>query len=153
MINLVEINDASERLDKILDKISKLGVNSLEKEEVAFLQSYSVGKENEVNTILNQESSHKTFLSDDGLFTFRLNDVDYIDGVCYINGTLTVPDLILNNKKRINGYLKGNIIVFIDGSVAIDFNTSRYDIFDFVGGVEYELDCFVDELVYKIIKK
>lgn len=153
MINLVEISDSNDRLNMILDKISKLGIKSLDSEEIIFLQSYSTGKEDEVNILLNNDDSKRTFLSDDGLFTFKLNDVDYVDDVCYINGSLTVPDIVMKNKKRINGYLKGNIIVFIDGSVAIDFNTNKYDVFDFVGGIEYELDCFVDEIVLKIIKK
>ena len=49
------------------------------------------------------------------------------------------------------GELKGNIIAFKDGTVAMDFKRGKYDIFEFVNGLEYELDCFIDDIVCKIM--
>ena len=74
---------------------------------------------------------------------------DLENSVKYINGKLIVPDMI-DNKKMIRGELEGCIIVFSDGSVAIDFRDDTYDVFEFVYGLEYELDCFVDDIINKI---
>ena len=150
MMNLTETSNPEDRLNLILDKISQNGIKKLNKEETIFLESYSLGKEEDVHKKLSDEESNRTFLSDDGNFIFKLDNVEYIDDVQYINGTLIVPDLILKNKKRVKGELKGSIIVFSDSHIAVDFHRGRYDIFEFVDGLEYELDCFVDDLVYKI---
>ncbi len=150
MINVNDLTNPDERLNMILDKISSLGFPSLEKDELIFLKSYSTGKENEVNKKLSEEESNNTFISDDGNFIFKLESIEYIDDIQYINGTIMVPDLILKNKKRIKGELKGSIIIFSDINIAIDFHRGKYDIFEFVSGLEYELDCFVDDIVYKI---
>jgi hypothetical protein len=149
-MNLTETSNPEDRLNLILDKISQNGIKKLNKEETIFLESYSLGKEEDVHKKLSDEESNRTFLSDDGNFIFKLDNVEYIDDVQYINGTLIVPDLILKNKKRVKGELKGSIIVFSDSHIAVDFHRGRYDIFEFVDGLEYELDCFVDDLVYKI---
>lgn len=150
MVNLTDTPNPEDRLNFILDKISNNGIKKLTKEEKFFLESYSLGKEEEIHKKLSDEESSKTFLSDDGNFIFKLDNVEYVDDVQYINGTLIVPDLILKNKKRVKGELKGSIIVFSESHIAVDFHRGKYDIFEFVDGLEYELDCFVDDLVYKI---
>lgn len=150
MLNLTDIPSPNDRLNSILDKVSAEGIKSLTKEESSFLDSYSIGKELEIHNKLSEEENNRTFLSDDGNFIFKLDNVEYVDDVQYINGTLIVPDLILKNKRRVKGELKGSIIVFSDSHIAIDFHRGRYDVFEFVDGLEYELDCFVDDLVYKI---
>lgn len=150
MIKLTDTPNSEDRLNLILDKISNNGTKKLTKEEKLFLESYSIRKEEEVHKKLSEEESNKTFLSDDGNFIFKLDSVEYVDDVQYINGTLIVPDLVLKNKKRIKGELKGSIIVFSDNHIAVDFHRGKYDVFEFVDGLEYELDCFVDDLVYKI---
>jgi hypothetical protein len=149
MINQINTIDPSERLNMILDKINQSGVKSLSNEELIFLKSFSEGREKEVNQIICEEESKTIFLSDCGNFIFKLKSIENIDEIRYINGTITVPDLKLKIK-RIKGELKGSIIVFNDQSVAIDFHRGRYDIFEFVGGIEYELDCFIDDLIIKI---
>ena len=149
MINSSDISSIDERLNLILDKISMGGIRSLKKEELFFLDSYSIGNEEEVNKKMTEKESNNTFISDDGIFTFKLDLVEVIDDIQYINGTIVVPDMILNNK-RIKGELKGSIIVFSDNHIAIDFHRGRYDIFEFVSGIEYELDCFIDDMILKI---
>lgn len=151
MINYTEIPNPDDRLNSILDKISRFGIRNLKKEEIYFLDSYSIGKELEINKKLSEEESSNLFISDDGNFTFKLENIerDLENSVKYINGKLIVPDMI-DNKKMIRGELEGCIIVFSDGSVAIDFRDDTYDVFEFVYGLEYELDCFVDDIINKI---
>ena len=153
MIKLNELVSPDDRLNMILDKISKLGFKKLNKDEIMFLDSYSIGKEYEVNKKISEEESSNTFISDDGHFTFILESVEYIDDIQYITGSISVPDMKLKNGKIIEGKLEGTIIVFCDGNLAIDFRTSKYEIFEFVDGIEYELDCFIDDIVSKINDK
>jgi hypothetical protein len=150
MINYFDKKNPDDRLNAILDKISKSGIRKLNKDEKLFLESYSHGKESEINKLLSDRENEKTFISDDGNFIFKLDNIEYIDDVQYINGILIVPDLVLTNKKIIKGELKGSVIVFIDGNLAIDFHNGRHDVFEFVAGLEYELDCFMDDLINKI---
>jgi hypothetical protein len=151
MINYTDLPNPDDRLNAILDKIAKLGIKKLDKEELVFLESYSIGKESEINQMLIEEERMKTFISDDGKFIFKLDKIenDEENQAKYINGKLIVPDIIIN-KKLIKGELQGCIIVFIGGSVALDFRNNKYDVFEFVYGLEYELDCFVDDIISKL---
>lgn len=152
-MNSTDPLNSDERLNLILDKISKYGMSKLDKDEYSYLDSYSLGKEEEINKKLYEKEFEKTFSSDDGNFTFRLKSITIDGDTKYINGTIYVPDLLIGPKKRIKGELKGSIMVFDDKSVALDFNRGKYDIFEFVSGLEYELDNFVDDIVIKLIKK
>ena len=149
MINYTQ-QTIDNRLNDILDRISLSGIKSLKKEEMIFLQSYSVGNESEIHSILSEKENEKIFISDDGNFMFKLYTIDFDDDVKYIAGSLTVPDMILKGKK-VKGELEGSIMIFNDNRIAIDFNNGTYDIFDFISGLEYELDCFIDDLVIQII--
>lgn len=139
-----------DRLNLILDKISSVGIKSLKKDEIMYLESYSHGKEKEFNEKLSEEENSKTFISDDGLFIFKLKEVELIDEVKFINGLLIVPDIKTKKGKIIKGELYGSIIVFDKSNVAIDFRKGKYDVFEFVNGIEYELDCFVDDIILKM---
>lgn len=152
MIRLTEIKDPNERLNLILDKISAEGVKSLDKREREFLKSYSLGLENEFNQKLTEEESKTTFISDDGNFTFILTEIEEVEDIKFIHGVIYVPDLKVRGSKIIRGELKGSIIYFSDNNVAIDFRNGKYDIFEFVYGLEYELDCFIDDLIFKLTK-
>lgn len=142
-----------ERLNMILDKISKMGMSKLDKDEISYLDSYSSGKEEEFNRKLFEKETEKIFISDDGNFTFKLKGITHDGDTKYIKGVIFVPDLLLGPKKRVKGELNGSIMVFNDKSVALDFIKGKYDIFEFVSGLEYELDIFIDDLVEKLIKK
>lgn len=152
MIRLNEIRDPDERLNKILDKISIDGVKSLNNIEIDFLKSYSRGLEKEFNQKLSEEESNKTFISDDGNFTFILTEIEEVEEIKFIHGSIYVPDMKIRGNKIIRGELTGSIIVFSDNNIAIDFRRGKYDIFEFINGLEYELDCFVDDLVFKLTK-
>jgi len=132
-----------ERVDDILDKISKYGINSLTKLEKDFLDAHSTGDEEEIHTILTKEESEKVFEDDNGYFKFILDDIKDFGSYRAYKGTLFVPDLELSKSKKIEGILKGEIISYSNGS-SISFEKKGYDVFEFCNGLEHELDIFID---------
>ncbi len=142
-----------QRIDDILDKISKYGIDSINKDEKELLDLYSTDSEEEINKKLISEVN-KIFEDNNGYFKFEykrtLNLGD--EEVQYI-GTLYVPDLKLANGKLIKGKLEGKIVVYKNGQVSPDFfNNSKqsYDVFEFCNGLEYELDSFLDYIVCEL---
>jgi hypothetical protein len=138
----------SQRVDDILDKISKYGIKSLSTLEKEFLDAHKLGNEEEIHKILNREESENVFEDDGSLFKFELESITKNGDERHYNGIFTCPDLKINGK-TIKGRLSGTIIHIIDTGVVIpDFfyesNNGTYDIFDFCEGSEYELDSFVD---------
>ena len=137
-----------QRVDDILDKISKYGIESITKLEKEFLDSYKSGNEEDLHKILTKEESEKTFEDDNGLFKFELESITKDENEIHYNGVIICPDLKVGNK-LINGRLTGTII-YLDqtGMVIPDFsyeiNGEIYDVFDFCEGVEYEFDKFID---------
>lgn len=146
----------SERVNDILDKISKYGMKSITKLEKEFLDSYSIGKENETHNKINKDEYEFIFEDEDGYFKFELIDIVEFEDEKHYNGVIYVPDIILKNKK-IEGRLEGNITVYLDGTISPDFylisKKTIYDIFEFCEGLEYELDNFVDYIIKKIERK
>ena len=144
---------SNERLDDILDKISKYGIKSLTELEKEFLDSHSSGKEKESHEKIGKEESDSIF--EDKYFKFEHQETeDYGDEVHYI-GTLYVPDLELPNGDRLEGRLDGRIVVFSNGQTSPDFYKTikvkngdvSYDLFEFCNGLEYEIDSFIDYVV------
>ena len=138
----------SQRVDDILDKISKYGIKSLSSLEKEFLDAHKLGKEEDIHKILTREESENVFEDDNGLFKFELESITKNGDERHYNGIFTCPDLKINGK-TIKGRLSGTIIHITDTGVVIpDFfyetNSGNYDIFDFCEGIEYELDSFVD---------
>jgi hypothetical protein len=138
----------SQRVDDILDKISKYGMKSLTSLEKEFLDAHKLGKEEEIHKILTKEESENVFEDDNGLFKFELESVKVEGYERHYNGILTCPDLKLNGR-TIKGRLSGTIIHIPETGVIIpdfSYETSNvsYDVFDFCEGNEYELDSFVD---------
>jgi len=87
-----------------------------------------------------------TFTSEDGRFKFTLDKtLEEPSRTIYI-GTISVPNLVIKNR-IVSGELKGCIIKFPNGEISLDFETDDNDIFDFVNGLEYELDLFIDQIV------
>lgn len=148
---------SKERVDDILDKISKYGIKSITNLEKEFLDAHALGSEEEVHKILTKEESETVFEDDYGHFKFELEEVeDYGDETHYI-GIMYVPDLEFPNGKRIEGRLYGRIVVFENGTTSPDFyseskhdNEDSYDIFEFCNGLEYELDNFIDYIVKEL---
>jgi hypothetical protein len=145
---LYEGYSSSERLDDILDKISKYGISSLTYDEKSFLDAHSQGKERDVHVELEKVEKGKVFNDDFGYFKFEYNDtIDFGDEVHH-TGVLYVPDLEFNNGKRLDGMLSGKIIVYNNGTTSLEFESSDgYDIFEFCNGLEYELDNFIDIVI------
>ena len=151
---------SKERVDDILDKISKYGMHSLTHLEKEFLDSHSQGKEEETHDKITKEESESIFEDDFGHFKFEHEETeDYGDEIHYI-GTLYVPDLVFPNGKRIEGVLYGRIVVYENGTNSPDFYSlekdstkSNYDVFEFCNGLEYELDSFIDYVVSELKEK
>lgn len=149
---------SKERVDDILDKISKYGMKSLTPLEKEFLDSHSQGKEEEVHNKITKVESESVFEDDQGHFKFEHEETeDYGDEIHYI-GTLYVPDLVWPNGKRIEGVLYGRIVVYENGTTSPDFyslekdtvSQDNYDVFEFCNGLEYELDSFIDYVVKEL---
>lgn len=149
-----------ERIDDILDKISKYGISSLTPLEKEFLDSYSKGNEKEIHDKIAKEEQECVFEDDNGYFKFEHRETeDYGDEVHYI-GTLYVPDLEFPNGKKLEGRLEGKIIVYENGQTSPEFysvarkpNQDVYDVFEFCNGLEYELDSFIDYVVSELSEK
>lgn len=152
---------SKERVDDILDKISKYGMSSLTSLEKQFLDSHKSGQEEEYHNKITKEESESVFEDDFGYFKFEHKETEnYGDEIHYL-GTLYVPDLVWSNGKKIEGILEGRIIVYYNGSVSPDFYSiekdsksgDHYDVFEFCNGLEYELDSFIDYVVGELESK
>jgi hypothetical protein len=152
---------SKERVDEILDKISKYGINSLTSMEKEFLDSHSMGKEEEFHDKLTKSETETTFEDDNGLFKFEFDSCEEYDDEVHYLGTLYVPDLVFENGKRIEGILGGRIVVYRNGQISPDFYSiqkdkksgENYDVFEFCNGLEYELDSFIDYVVSELEQK
>ena len=150
---------STERMDDILDKISKYGIDSLSDLEKEFLDSHKTGKEQELHDKLAKSEVETTFEDDLGKFTFELSEVQKIKNKggeleeIEIIGTLYVPDLELSSGKKVEGRLEGKIIKYSNGTTSLEFEKDGYDVFEFCNGLEYELDSFIDYVVSEIDEK
>lgn len=146
-----------EKINEILDKISRYGIESITSNERGFLDSFATEDEEIINTKLLGLMSD--YIIEDGYFKFELEDIVYADdGIEYI-GTLYVPDLISEDGDIIiEGNLKGKIILENNGDYLLDFFKVvkingidvEYDVFEFCDGLEYEFDSFVDYLLQEL---
>jgi hypothetical protein len=145
---------SKERVDDILDKISKYGILSITQLEKDFLDAHAKGTESEVHDRITKEESEKVFEDDFGYFKFEYQKIEnYSDEIHYI-GILYTPDLELKNGEKIEGRIEGRIVVYDSGQILPDFylvhKGKTYDIFEFCSGLEYELDSFLDYVIQEI---
>lgn len=152
---------AQQRVDDILDKISKYGMSSLRSDEKDFLNAHKLGNQEEVHNKMIVDESDTIFEDDNGYFKFELTETeDYEDETHYI-GILYVPDLVFTNGKKLEGRLEGRIILYNNGSTSPEFYSvikdphthDNYDVFEFCNGLEYELDSFIDYVVSELDDK
>jgi hypothetical protein len=152
---------SSDRQDDILDKISKIGIDSLTKDERDFLDSFKTGDEEKVHKKM-LISNIKTFVDDWNFFEFKLDDIINFGDKKVIKGLLSTPDLEFDDENFIEGELKGEIVVYTDGQISLNFTKLeedpnsgelvKWDVFDFCNGIEYELDSFIDYVVEELDK-
>jgi len=153
-----------DRQDDILDKISKQGINSLTEIEKEFLDSFKSGDEDTIHK--------KMILSDIGrltddwnFFEFEISDVKNWGDKKVISGTLLTPDLDwddFDDDNYIEGELKGEIVVYTDGQISLNFSKKapdpktgkivEWDVFDFCNGLEHELESFIDYVISEVEK-
>ena len=144
-----------ERLDDILDKISKYGEDSLTDLEKKFLKSWNTDSQSKVHDEIKWIENEQIFEDDNGYFKFEFQEwEDYGDEQHFI-GTLYVPDLEFeDNGEKIEGRLEGRIVKYENNQISPDFtNKDGYDIFDFCNGLEYELDSFLEYVISEIEQK
>jgi hypothetical protein len=123
MKHLIRFESYSEqdRLDDILAKILKYGESSLTDLEKKFLQSWSTNTEKEVHQEIQKIETEQIFEDDHGYFKFEFKEwEDYEDEQHFI-GTFYVPDLELENGKKVVGILEGRIVKFENETVSPDF--------------------------------
>ena len=146
---------AQQRVDDILDKISKYGIKSLTPLEKEFMDAHKTGGEEDVHIRLAKEESEKVFEDDAGLFKFEFESLEEHGDEQHYIGTLTCPDIVLNGGKKISGRLSGRIVYYPEtGMTSPDFGVQisgkDFDVFDFCEGSEYELDSFIDYVIAEI---
>ena len=125
-------------LDKILDKISEFGVDSLTDNEKFFLDKFSNNEDiTEIENIINS----KTYNGKIGPYdaTIRLMNIINNGEVARWNAELFVNDI------RYIGWIE------FDGEVyqTIDFQNGESDVFTDFEGLEYEIDSFCQEAFYE----
>lgn len=137
-----------EKLDEILDKISKYGISSIRPIEKMFLDSYSSKSE-------SADYDEDIVIDDCGIFKFEYQKTKIINDVIHIYGVIFVPDIVLK-EITIYGRLEGEILLYKNGQTCPFFEKTYkgevFDIFDFCDGFEYELDNFIDYIIYKLEK-
>ena len=146
-----------EHFDKLLDKISSSGIESLSGSEKDFLDAYSK-EDTERMDYISYIEGQKTFVSSDNYFQFKYDHTeDFGDEGTYYYGKLIVPDLEIEGDysssgvhDRVDGELEGYIILFDNGQTIPVFEKDGYDILDFCNGIEYELDSFIDYVISTI---
>jgi hypothetical protein len=144
------------KIDEILDKISKYGISSLTSHEKEFLDAYSTGDEKFTKD--KMQELYKDIVLEDSYFKFELEDKkENVNDIEY-TGTLYVPDLEFLDGHKIEGDLKGKLIVYKNGTYSLEFTKLvyekdkevEYDVFEFCNGLEYELDSFIDYVISEL---
>jgi len=149
-----------QRVDDILDKISKYGMVSLRPDELDFLNAHKTGTEEEIHKKMTFDENDTIFEDDNGYFKFEHSETEEYDDQVHYIGTLYVPDLVFPSGKKLEGRLEGRIVVYSGGQTSLDFytvskksNEDAYDVFEFCNGLEYELDSFMDYVVSELDDK
>jgi hypothetical protein len=142
-----------DRVDDILDKISKYGITALSNPEKEFLDAYSIGQGDKLHEKMSKIEYESVFEDDYEILKFELEDIKRIKNKTIFTGVFYTPD-IKDRGKKICGRLKGEIILYKNGNTSVNFskksNNKEYDIFEFCNGIEYELDKFVDYIVSEL---
>ena len=100
------------------------------------------------------------FEDDSGLFKFEFQELEDYGDEKHIIGVIYVPALTWEDGTIVEGRLEGRIVDFGEGRNSPDFFLTtkdpktdkevQLDVFDFCGGLEYELDSFIDYVIIEI---
>lgn len=141
-----------DRLNDILDKISKYGVSNLIDIEKEFLTSYKNGTQTETHNKIKFLENEIIFEDDFGIFKFEHKVSKKYRRSNHHYGTIYITDI----KNKTEECLCGKIIEHNNGTISLEFSSiDGKDIFEFCSGIEYELDIFIDYIISEIsdIKK
>ncbi len=135
------------KVDEILDKINKYGINYLTQIENDYLDAF--GKDDTIKMVnLEYEYSLKNFKSTDRYFEFLFSHIeDFGDKGQFFYGTIIVPDMECEDGKIIYGNMNGYIFVTNHNHKIPCFEKDGYDILEFCNGLEYELHNFLDYII------
>jgi glutaredoxin-related protein len=135
--------------DEILDKISKSGIKSLSPKELDFLNSVSTGNEDDINDKKRYLNS-KTWV--DNQFEFTMFESKDNGDTIELMGELNLPDIKYDDTFISGKNIKGKFIINKDQHMIIpNFEKEEYEHWDFVEGLEYEFDNFIQDILDDII--
>ena len=138
-----------DNIDSILDKINKSGKTSLTLLELEYLNAYSNNDFSKMD-IIEKIEGQRTFYSNDGYFSFKYEYMEDYGGGKYYYGIISVPDLEFEDGSKIYGEIEGYIAVYKSGQIVLSFELEGYDILEFCNGLEYELDTFLEYVIFTI---
>lgn len=117
------------KLDAILDKINKDGIDSLSSTERDFIDSFKDGKEEDSYNKLNRKVYRQN------QFEFILDRIDTMEGSKKYHGTLKMND------NEFTGY-----IIYTDSGLSDPHfeDDNGQTLWDYADNFEYELDDFID---------
>lgn len=143
-----------EYINFILDKISREGIHSLTDKERALLDAQKDGDEasdNALSELTKKEDKEFEIKSDDGEFSFEYKKTlsDDVDGVTEFKyfGIMHLQPIELESGEIIDGDIPGFISMNDDGLVTTNFDREGYTDMDFIEGLEYEYEKFIEEVL------
>ena len=144
MINIKTYKQFNENvdIDSILDRISKSGYDSLSDVDKKKLDNYSNGISDD--TDIFADLLNKKYNDTYRYFNFNLTKVVYNGAELKIYGLLSLPSIENVDSNNISGYIDVNLNSMVND---LEFNRSGYIPYDFVEGLEYELDAFIESIV------
>ena len=132
-------SDIELSLNTILDKISTNGLDSLEDKERDFLNSFKKNNQHDGLRKLNVKNYSG------GYFDFNLFEVKYKGNILELHGELSLPRWNGIDYNKVSGYFEYKE----DGTFEcfFDLEEGSYSPWDFVEGLEYEFDSFIDDII------
>lgn len=150
-VNFLKTNDGNiqMKLNEILDKINKWGMVSVTLNEINFLESFKDGEEE----IFFKKLYHKEYSGYGGSFKFVLTDIIEDEDIIEVIGNMTLPptyneDGLIEFDSVIGKFeiIKSDLMIFPR------FEHCGYIPYDFIEGLEYEFDDFIQDILEDIIE-
>jgi len=131
-------------LNNILDKIQQSGKDSLDSQELNFLDDYPNGKIESNDNKPVSEKTLKKFTSENFEFILTNIETDELSRTMFIHGTMYFPADIIKGYIAISLETYSVVPYFFD-----QLGRSSYEITE---GIEYEFDDFINE-IYETLEK